>query len=162
MKKKIPYHVNCWLITVIICIEIWWHFKLFHQQSSMMMPPPGMPPGMPPPNFNMPPPGFPPPESGRPTSADSPGPTAPPTQNAANDSSAELWVETRTPEGKVLIANNCFFVWFLQYSSRNTMIVTLNLLWSEFANTNERRFDLLLQILITYWLSVTNSLQSKF
>ena len=59
-------------------------------------------------------------------------------------------------------------------------MVTLNLLWSEFAETNERRFDLLLQILITHWLSGTcvvkirrsgskrrsfvsaNSLQSKF
>ena len=35
------------------------------------------------------------------------------------------------------------------------MIVTLNLLWSEFAETNERGFDLLLKVLITHWLSVT-------
>ena len=35
----------------------------------------------------------------------------------------------------------------------NQSKVILNLLWSEFAETNERRFGLLLQILIAYWLS---------
>ena len=33
------------------------------------------------------------------------------------------------------------------------MIVTLNILWIEFTETNEWRFDLLLQILILQWLS---------
>ena len=33
---------------------------------------------------------------------------------------------------------------------RIKMIVILNLFWSEFVKTNERRFDLLLQILITH------------
>ena len=35
------------------------------------------------------------------------------------------------------------------------MIVILNLLLIEFVETNERRFDLLLQISITHLLSVT-------
>ena len=34
-------------------------------------------------------------------------------------------------------------------------LLSLNLLWSEFAETNDRRFDLRLQVLITHWLSVT-------
>ena len=34
------------------------------------------------------------------------------------------------------------------------MIAILNFLWSEFVKTNERRFNLLLQILITRWLVV--------
>ena len=38
---------------------------------------------------------------------------------------------------------------------RIKLIVIFNLLWSEFVETNERRFDLLLQILITNGLSVT-------
>ena len=49
-----------------------------------------------------------------------------------------------------------------------SLIVIFNLLWSEFVETNERHFELLLHILITHWLSVsrprfvsTNSLQSK-
>lgn len=52
-----------------------------------MMPPPGMPPpGMPPPNFSVPPPGF--PQSS----------LAPP-----GTGGEELWVETKTGEGKVHI-----------------------------------------------------------
>ena len=48
---------------------------------------------------------------------------------------------------------------------RIKMIVILNLLWGEFAETNERRFDLLLQILNNVWSKhrsfvSTNSLQS--
>ena len=35
------------------------------------------------------------------------------------------------------------------------MILILNFLWIGFAETNERRFDLLLYILITHRLSVT-------
>ena len=40
------------------------------------------------------------------------------------------------------------------------MIVTLNLLWGEFAGTNERRFDLLLHILTSIWVKsrTTNAL----
>jgi len=61
-----------------------------------------MPPGMPPPNFSVPPPGYQPPTStGATSAADSTGTAALPTQNAAGDSSADLWVETKTPEGKV-------------------------------------------------------------
>lgn len=53
-----------------------------------MMPPPGMPPpGMPPPNFSVPPPGF--PQSS----------LAPP-----GTGGEELWVETKTGEGKVYIS----------------------------------------------------------
>ena len=44
---------------------------------------------------------------------------------------------------------------YIVHGSKNQMIVTLKLLWSEFAETNERGFDLLLQILITHRLSVT-------
>ena len=54
-----------------------------------MMPPPGMPPGMPPPNFAMPPPGFMPP------------PGQMPPAGAPMDGTQELWVETKTAEGKV-------------------------------------------------------------
>ena len=39
--------------------------------------------------------------------------------------------------------------------------VIFNLLWSEFAETNERRFDLLLQILITHWLFVIKICRSR-
>lgn len=54
-------------------------------QRPPMMPPPGMPPpGMPPPNFSVPPPGFPQPS------------LAPP-----GTGGEELWVETKTAEGKV-------------------------------------------------------------
>ena len=42
---------------------------------------------------------------------------------------------------------------------RIKMIVSLNLLWSEFAETNERGFDLLLQILITHRLIVCDLTQ---
>ncbi|XP_064599903.1 transcription elongation regulator 1-like isoform X2 [Liolophura sinensis] len=56
------------------------------------MPPPGMrspmmpPPNMPPPNFSMPPPGFPPMGPG---------------SQGGGDASQEMWVETKSPEGKV-------------------------------------------------------------
>ena len=52
-----------------------------------MMPPPGMPP----PNFSVPPPGFGPPGG--------PGPGGP---------SEELWVETKTGEGKVRCSHQSF------------------------------------------------------
>ncbi|PVD29410.1 hypothetical protein C0Q70_08661 [Pomacea canaliculata] len=64
------------------------------------MPPPGMrppmmpPPGFPPPNFNMPPPGFPPTSGGM-------GPQMGQGGLAGLDPNQELWVETKTAEGKV-------------------------------------------------------------
>jgi len=55
-------------------------------------PPGSMPPGMPPPNFAMPPPGFMPPSGGQ----------VPANAGASNmDGAQELWVETKTAEGKV-------------------------------------------------------------
>lgn len=58
-----------------------------------MMPPPGMPPGMPPPNFAMPPPGY---------SIPPPGQMQPGVPNM--DGNQELWVETKTAEGKVFMS----------------------------------------------------------
>ena len=58
-----------------------------------MMPPP---PGMPPPNFSVPPPGF--------SSSSGPGtPTTntPPVNSGGMDPNQELWVETKSGEGKV-------------------------------------------------------------
>lgn len=48
-----------------------------------------MPPSVPPPNFSVPPPGFMPP------------PVGGPQQNQADPGLQELWVETKTAEGKV-------------------------------------------------------------
>ncbi|KAK7508465.1 hypothetical protein BaRGS_00000031 [Batillaria attramentaria] len=67
------------------------------------MPPPGMrppmmpPPGFPPPNFAMPPPGF-PPNSG--AGGMSGGQGMGMMGQGGNDSNQELWVETKTAEGK--------------------------------------------------------------
>lgn len=57
-----------------------------------MMPPPGFPP----PNFNMPPPGFPPTSGGM-------GPQMGQGGLAGLDPNQELWVETKTAEGKVVM-----------------------------------------------------------
>ena len=47
-------------------------------------------------------------------------------------------------------------IWNILFlAPRIKITVILNWLWSEFSETNEGRFDLLLQILITHWLSVT-------
>ena len=68
-------------------------------QRPPMMPPPGMPPGMPPPNFAMPPPGF----------MQPPGGQAPANAGAPNvDGAQELWVETKTAEGKVCTKNDAY------------------------------------------------------
>ena len=48
-----------------------------------------MPPSVPPPNFSVPPPGFMPPSMGGPA------------QNQGDPGLQELWVETKTAEGKV-------------------------------------------------------------
>ena len=50
----------------------------------------------------------------------------------------------------VQLEKDIWNTWYMD--PRIKMVVTLNLLWSEFAETNERRFDLLLQILITHCL----------
>ena len=54
-----------------------------------------------------------------------------------------------------------FAILYMEYNNKYYYIVhgsknrnDTNSLWGEFAETNERHFDLLLQIFITHWLSV--------
>ena len=57
-------------------------------------------PGMPPPNFNLPPPGYMPPMMGMPPGMGPPGGSS--SNSALNlDPNQELWVETKSGEGKV-------------------------------------------------------------
>ena len=77
---------------------------MFLQRPPMPMPPPGFPP----PNFNMPPPGFPPNSMGMNMMGGQPQNQFPPQgmpnqaqQQPQPNQSQELWVETKTAEGKV-------------------------------------------------------------
>lgn len=78
-----------------------------------------MPSNLPPPNFSMPPPGF--PSKSMPFLGDASN-----TNNFQGgtpfDSNPELWVETKTAEGKVNISIYCFCL-----RVQNLLLLTLNL-----------------------------------
>ena len=78
--------------------------------------------------------------------------TIAPDMYACRSARAELFLGRSVLVSCRSISSN--FVRACKQGMEDKLIVIFNLLWSEFIETNERRFDLLLQILIKRWLSL--------